>query len=443
MPTPPLTAAAVAKIRPGAKRRVVRDGGARSLYLVVQPSGHKSWLMRFRRPGGKPGKLVLGPLNCSGRELTDAPVVGMPLTLAAARQLAAAVHRERALGHDPVAAHKRRRTERKEAEADTYSALVRRFAEEHAKLKTRKWRYTLVQLGLRYPKEGGAPVETKGGLVQRWGARPVRTIDGHAIYSAVDEARSRGTPGIKARNGKLSEARARDLHTALSTMFGWLHRHRLVESNPAAGVWRPTTAPPRDRVLTADEIVRFWHACANITEPFGAVLRLLLLTGCRLNEIAAMCWDELRDGNLHLPATRTKNRHPHIVPLPPLARDIIAVVPRIEHCPFVFTTTGRTPISGWSKVKRQLDTAMGNPPPWIIHDLRRSFVTHLAELGIRPDLIEVIVNHVGGHRGGVAGIYNRSERMDERRAALARWATHVQGLVSRAPTNITPLRARP
>ena len=131
----PLTAAAAFKLKPGRKRRIIRDGGARSLFLVIAPSGHKSWQMRFRTPSARIGKLTLGPLDLSGRELTDQPTVGMLLSIAAARQVAAQVHRERALGRDPVADHKarkhRQRTEIKEHGATTFGACVRQFLVEH------------------------------------------------------------------------------------------------------------------------------------------------------------------------------------------------------------------------------------------------------------------------------------------------------------------------
>src|SRR5258708_23687807 len=110
--------AAVQRVKPSAQPRMIRDAGARSLYLVIAPSGTRSWLMRFRRPGGKPGKIVLGPVDLSGRELSGDPVIGMPLTLAGARQLAAQVHRERALGHDPVADHKSRKQRQRNAVED-------------------------------------------------------------------------------------------------------------------------------------------------------------------------------------------------------------------------------------------------------------------------------------------------------------------------------------
>jgi integrase len=429
-----LTDAAVRRYKAGAARRVIRDAKATSLYLLVQPSGHKSWMMRFRRPGGKPGKLVLGPVYAEG-EPPGEPTVGMPLTLAGARQLAAAVHRERALGRDPVADHKARRHRQRaameERAAGTFGACVRRFADEHARVRTRKWRYTARQLGLDYPLDGGAPTETSGGLAQRWADRAVRSIDGHDVYAVVDEARRVGTPGIPARARGASEARARDLHSAISSMFGWLHRHRVVDGNPAAGVFRPPSPPPRDRVLTEDEIRRFWRACDDVAVPFGAVFRLLLFTGQRLSEVAGMRRDELRrdDGTWHIPGQRTKNHRAHVVPLAPAALDIVASAPTIEGCPLVFSTTGRTPVSGWSKVKRRLDARMGDAPPWRLHDLRRTAVTGMAELGIAPHVIELVVNHVSGARAGVAGVYNRSEMLPERRAALARWAQHVQGIV--------------
>jgi integrase len=101
----------------------------------------------------------------------------------------------------------------------------------------------------------------------------------------------------------------------------------------------------------------------------------------------------------------------------------------------VFTTTGTTPPGAFSDAKKRLDAAMlvangGKPiPRWVIHDLRRTAVTHMAEMGIRTDVIELIVNHVSGARAGVAGTYNRSELLDERRQALAQWAQQIERIV--------------
>jgi integrase len=195
-------------------------------------------------------------------------------------------------------------------------------------------------------------------------------------------------------------------------------------------------------VLTAAEIVLFWRACDALGEPTGRMLKLLLLTGCRRSEVAGVTRVELsEDGTVwNIPGERTKNKRPHVVPLPVLVREIIASVKPIAGTDLVFTTNGRSPITGWSVLKHKLDGLMPGVAPWRIHDLRRSCVTGMAELGVRPDVIELCVNHVSGLRGSVAGIYNRSELLPERRAALERWAAHIEGIVSGRPANVVALR---
>jgi integrase len=447
MPAKTLTTAAVERFKPTSKRRFIRDGGAQSLYLAIMPSGHKSWLMRFRRPDGKPGKLVLGPLDLSGRELKEDPKIGQPLSLVAARQLAAVIHRDRAMGADVISDHKARRhrlrTEIKDRADNTFGALVRKFVEEHGRIKTRRWRRDAMVLGLAYPIDGGEPVETRNGLAQRWGDKPVRSIDGHDIHAVVDEARQVAVPGIAPHNKGLSEARARSLHAALSSMFGWLKRHRLVDSNPCTTVWRPPPAPPRDRVLDADEVPRLWKACDAIHPNYAAAVRMLLLTGARLMEVARMERSELSaDGAVWtLPGSRTKNHRGHVVPLPPLAREIIAQIPQIDDSRFVFSIDGRGALNGWSRTKAKLDAAMG-APPWRLHDLRRTAATGMAELGIPPHIVEAVLNHISGAKAGVAGIYNRAAYAEEKKAALERWAAHIAGLVEDRRASITPIRAK-
>jgi integrase len=218
----------------------------------------------------------------------------------------------------------------------------------------------------------------------------------------------------------------------LSSFFGWLQRNRRIERNPCENVHRPDSAPARDRTLTDDEIVAFWHACDDLGDPISQLLRLLLLLGCRRTELAGMLRSEIgADNTWVIPGARTKNRRSHVVPLPPLARDILHTIKPIAGAAgFVFTTTGATPIASWSKIKNRLDAIMRPAAPWRLHDLRRTFVTGLADLGIRPDVIELAVNHRSGLRGGIAGVYNKSELLPERRAALETWASHVEGLVA-------------
>jgi hypothetical protein len=177
-----LTAAAIRKFKPAKKRRVIRDGGSRSLYLVIQSSGAKSWMMRFRGPTGKAAKMVIGTVDLSGAEVQGEPTVGMPLTLSAARQVAAQVHRSRAQGADVVAVHKVRR-QRSRAEiadrgASSFVAVARQYVEEHARPKVRGWRELSRNLGLD-PDADLEPIS--GGVAQRWADRDARSIDGHDI----------------------------------------------------------------------------------------------------------------------------------------------------------------------------------------------------------------------------------------------------------------------
>jgi integrase len=465
-----LTDAAVRKYAAGPERRRIRDLGAKSLFLIIAPGGHKSWQMRFRRPDGRPAKITLGPFDASGRELKGEPQIGQPLTLAAAHALAAWVHRERALGHDIVGDHKaRRHRQRAEAEqraATSFIACLREFVVEHRvkkwQTRPRRWRETARTLGLDYPP-GSDPVETepkviKGGLADIWGDRPAAKIDDHLIHEIVREAGKRGIPGLERRNQGSSEARRRAIYAALSAFFGWLKRERKIASNPCSDVERPGPPPPRDRTLTNSEIVLFWRATDIVGEPFGTVFKLLLLLGQRLSETAGLRRDELRDdGAWHIPSSRTKNHKSHIVLLSPVARALIAAVPGEQE--IIFSTNCRTPPSGWSRSKHRLDQQMlrlsrenakaaGRNPDtvniasWRLHDLRRTCVTGMAELGIQPHVIKKILNHVSGHQAGVAGTYNRSELMDERRAALERWSQHVAGILLPQPAKVIDLPRR-
>ncbi len=435
-----LTAAAVRNHRPGKKgRREIPDGGCSGLYLVIQAAGHRSWAMRFRRPSGKPAKLTLGPVDLSGKEAESEPVLGTPLTLASARRLAAEVHRSRARGRDVVAdydaAKRTQRTEHETRAANTFAAAARDFIEGHAMKKTRRWPEQARLLGLRPTKEGLEVIPR--GLTERWNARPIVEIDGHDIFGVVDETRRTGAPGLERRSDGPTEARARAMLSCLSKMFGWLVQHRKVEKNPCAGVHRPDAPKARDRVLTDAEIVKFWSATDG--ERFGRLLKLLLLTGCRLNEVAGMTHGELSEDRTtwNLPGDRTKNGRPHVVPLPPLARDLI--VSKAGASGLVFTTTGHSRVSGWAKIKSRLDKAM-KIPPWRLHDLRRTAATGMANLGVPPHIVEAALNHLSGAKAGVAGTYNRAAYVPEKRAALERWASHVAGLISGRKAKVVPIR---
>ena len=194
-------------------------------------------------------------------------------------------------------------------------------------------------------------------------------------------------------------------------------------------------------MLTDSEIASFWRACDRVSVPFGAMFRIMLLCGVRLREAAGMRRSELVEGIWSLPGSRTNGRSLKLA-LPPSALQIIESVPRVND-EFVFST-GKTAVSGFSKAKKALDTAMsevaGKPlQDFRLHDLRRTFASGLAALGVALPVIERLLNHISESFGGVQGVYQSHEFEDEKREALARWAQHVAGLVSDQPSNVATL----
>ena len=191
---PELTDAAVKRYKPGKTRREIPDSKATGLYLVVQPTGAKSWALRFRRPDGRSAKLTLGPLDTSA-EPADEPVVGGPLTLGMARELAAKVHRERKRGVDVVAEEKakkeRKRREYAERFTNTFGAAVRDFchaSKPDRQHRLRYWRYKARVLGLAYPVNGGAPEIIKGSLADTWADKPLAEITDVDVHTIVRDA---------------------------------------------------------------------------------------------------------------------------------------------------------------------------------------------------------------------------------------------------------------
>ena len=209
------------------------------------------------------------------------------------------------------------------------------------------------------------------------------------------------------------------LRSSLSAFFGWAIQEGLAEVNPVQGTGKADEGNSRDRVLTPDELRLLWRSLGD--DSFSDVVRLLLLTGQRRSEIGKLAWSEIDlDRKLiMLPAERVKNSRNHEVPLSMQALAIIDRQPRSGN--FVFGGRGQ---SSWWEGKAALDQRLGIAP-WRLHDLRRTCATMMAELGVQPHIIEAMLNHVSGHKAGVAGIYNRARYEGEMRAALQRWADHV------------------
>ena len=224
-------------------------------------------------------------------------------------------------------------------------------------------------------------------------------------------------------------------------MFGWLKEKRRLKFNPMIALTSPSAPKARDHVLTNPEIVKLWAVCDAQGFPFGPLLKLLALTGCRREEVAGMRRTELSEdlATWTIPGQRTKNHLVHVVPLPPMARNIIRSID--QHGDLVFTTNGRTSVSGFSKMKKRLDAKL-KFAPWIIHDLRRTAATGMADIGIPPHIVEACLNHVSGAKAGVAGTYNRAQYLLEKKAALERWADHIAAQIEGRPAQVVAMGRR-
>jgi integrase len=219
----------------------------------------------------------------------------------------------------------------------------------------------------------------------------------------------------------------------LSALFSWTIAEGLLGNgaNPVDGSFCPDGPAARDRVLSDDELVTVWRACPD--DSFGEIVRLLILLGSRRQEVGGMRWSELDlDARTWaLPAGRSKNGRAHAITLPAAALDIIRSVPRSAR-DHLFGDRAEIGFTDWGKCKQRLDQRIADAvkPIWKLHDLRRTVATGMADIGIEPHHIEAVLNHFGGHRAGVAGVYNRSGYERAVASALQRWADHVEHLVS-------------
>jgi integrase len=268
--------------------------------------------------------------------------------------------------------------------------------------------------------------QTKRYLDKAW--LPLRSVPVAALTRA-DVAKRLNE--IALVSGPIAANRAR---AALGAACSWEMRQGLMEANPCIALDKPGTEVRRDRILTDDEIVALWKA-TEAGDDYSAIIRLLLLTGQRREEVAAMTWVEIDFGKAvwSLSATRTKNGKPHEIAL---AAPVIALLAARKSRGRAYVFGSRSgPFSGFSKAKAELDArlaeATGQPwAAWVLHDIRRTCVTNMIEIGIAPHVVEAVVNHISGHKAGVAGVYNRAAYRTEKQAALERWAAHVEALVS-------------
>lgn len=233
-----------------------------------------------------------------------------------------------------------------------------------------------------------------------------------------------------ADQGKLTQANR--IRAFITRFFNWATERDLVAASPAMALPKPALEVSRDRVLSRVELRSVWQAAEQMGFPFGYIVLLLILTGQRRDEVAGMRWSELdlKRGRWVIGKERAKNSKAHVVHLSAQATAILTKLPRREDSDFIFTTTGRSAVSGFSKAKAALD-ARSHVSDWRLHDLRRSAATFMADdLKIAPVVVDRILNHVSGTVRGVAAIYQRGEHLADRETALIAWGQLVEDLVN-------------
>jgi integrase len=228
---------------------------------------------------------------------------------------------------------------------------------------------------------------------------------------------------IRTDRGPIAADRSR---AHLSKFFTWMIAEGHADHNPVSGTNR-TGSKARERVLQDPELLAIWNALG--TDDYGDIVRLLILTGARRDEIGSLSRGEINvtQKQIEIPGSRTKGGVDHIIPLAPLALSILTARTPRQDCDFVFGR-GEGGFSGWSQCKARLDAKL-DLEPWTLHDFRRSLSTTMHEkLDVPPHIVEAILGHISGHKSGVAGTYNKSLYLDQRRDALERYASHVKGL---------------
>jgi integrase len=399
-----LTAATVEKLElpPGEADRIFFDDGLKGFGLRFRSGGKRTWIVQYRL-GSKQRRVIIGTL-----ETHDVP---------AARKLAKDMLARVHLRGDPQT----EKADRRAQASVTVGSMVDRYLTERAAKRLKPRSFEEVE---RHLKKHWSPLADV----------PIRQVTRSDVAAQLGR--------IAKDSGPFASNRAR---AALSAFFSWAIGEGLVDATPVLGTNKATEEVSRDRVLSSEELAAIWnHAGAG---DYGAIVRLLILTGQRREEVGGMLWSEIDlDKRVwRIDAERTKNGLAHDVPLSSLAVEILRRRERSDRALVFGSREG--PFQGWSNAKSALDKRVlgklrdqGTQKPWRLHDIRRTVATRMADLGVQPHVIEAVLNHISGHKAGVAGVYNRASYANEKRQALDMWGEHVASLAEGRESNIVPLR---
>jgi integrase len=392
-----LTKAAIAALtlREGKRDHIEWDDSLPGFGVRLREGGKRTYIVQYRS-GHAQRRETLG----------DVRKLDLDQARRAAKRKLGAV----ALGHDPAAEKEAARARAKH----TPGAVLPRFIErQRSRVRPRSM----------------PPIELH--LLRRWA--PLHGLPLHQISRRDIAAR---LTEIEAEHGANP---ARNARIALGSFFVWAMKEGLVEANPIIGTNQPPPVKARERVLSDPELAAIWHGCLD--DDYGSIVQLLMLTGCRRDEIRQLRWPEIEGTMLRIPGNRTKNGRLHVLPLSPLAIQILENVPfcRLGHDKRVFGQ-GESGFGAWSQAKEALDARINLSEPWRLHDLRRTFASGLARLGVEIATIEQCLNHKSGTFRGIVSVYQRHDFIPEKRRALALWADHVRALVDGSERTVLPLR---
>jgi integrase len=357
----------------------IPDAVVPGLYLIVQPTGVKSWAVRYR-VGERTRKLTV-------------PGRYPALSLGKARDAARAALESVADGEDPAAA--------KQAGTpadDTLAAYMALYREKHV---------STVRPGT------AANINRELERMQdAWPGRSLRSISKKDVVAVIDKAIKRG-PSAGVTAWKVAKA-----------FFAWCEAREEEFVSPARSIRKPAKEKSRDRVLGDSELKLTWEAAEAEDGAAGALVKLLILSGARRNEVTELARDEIKAEAIELPGERTKNGLPHSIPITPMIRRVFDSLPSTGR--FMLNGADR-PFGDHSGAKEKIAPAIR---PWTLHDLRRSFASGLQRLGVAPHIVELALNHRSGTFSGVAGIYQRHRYAKEVREAFELWSQHIETLTS-------------
>lgn len=427
------------KLTAGKTDQLFWDDDIPGLGLRLRVGGSRNWVFQYAL-GAKQRRLSLGAATEeSFKTVRQKDENGNEVVKLGIREQAAQLHAKVKLGQDPAG----EKTESRARASDTFEAIAKKFlVAKKAELRPGSYDQVRRHIELYSKTLNGLQV---AGIARR------------------DIATLIGT--IKENSGPVTSNRVR---STLSDFFSWAISEGIdgVESNPVINT-NKSDEKPRERVLKDHELRAIWKHAGD--DHYGSIIKLLMLTGQRADEIASLHRSEVTEttvpekritdaiklpqfniGAIDLPAERTKNKRPHIVPLTEPAAAILSKQPQRanddgELRQFVFGI-GQLGFSGWSRCKERLDERitkeLGKPlDHWTPHDLRRTMSTLMNDrLGILPHVVEAVLNHVGGAKAGVAGVYNKALYLRERVEALNLWADHLAAIIQERENNVTPFK---